>query len=84
MRYSLQSPGFGIHLTRRETEVLCSWLRHDSKSATAAELHIAPGTVATHLGRIRAKYAAAGRPVRTKTQLFARALQDGVISLADY
>lgn len=68
-------------LTAREVEVLLAWLRHDSKSEAAAELCIAPGTVNTHLSRIRAKYGAAGRPARTKVSLAARAIQDGLISL---
>jgi hypothetical protein len=35
------------------------------------------------LARIRAKYAAVGRPVTDKTTLLARALQDEIITLAE-
>ncbi|MEZ5130200.1 MAG: LuxR family transcriptional regulator [Mycobacterium sp.] len=46
-------------------------------------LRIAPATVRTHLQRVRAKYAAAGRLASTKSALPARALEDGLIGLAD-
>jgi hypothetical protein len=39
------------------------------------------GTVNTHLGRTRTKYAAVGRTATTKSALLARALQDGIIDL---
>lgn len=68
-------------LSRREVEVLLTWLRAESKEDAAAELFISASTVSTHLARIRAKYTAAGRPAPTKTHLLARALQDGYTSL---
>ena len=34
-------------------------------------------TVNDYLGRIRAKYADAGRPANTKTDLYKRAVEDG-------
>jgi hypothetical protein len=37
----------------------------------------------THIARIRSKYADVGRPARTKAQLLARALQDGLVQLDD-
>lgn len=49
----------------------------------ARQLHIAPTTVRTHLQRIRAKYAALGRPATTKAALVARAIQDGLIDVED-
>lgn len=68
-------------LSRREVEVLLTWLRAESKEDAAATLFISASTVSTHLARIRAKYTAAGRPAPTKTHLLARALQDGYTSL---
>ncbi|MFW0792940.1 LuxR C-terminal-related transcriptional regulator [Gordonia sp. CPCC 205515] len=68
-------------LTRREIEVLRAWLLLDSKELVTQELHIAMGTVNTHLTRIRAKYAAVGRRARTKASLAARAIQDELLSL---
>ena len=68
-------------LSAREIEVLIEWLRNDSKLHVARTLYIAPGTINTHLQRIRAKYAAAGRPATTKAALVVRAIQDGLVSL---
>lgn len=70
-------------LSEREVEVLVHWLRSDSKSDVARELFLAVGTINTHLTRIRAKYAAVGRPAGTKAALVARAIQDGLLDLED-
>lgn len=70
-------------LAPREKEVLIAWFRTDSKDGVARALHIAPTTVRTHLQRVRAKYAAVGRPAPTKAALVARALQDGLIHVND-
>jgi hypothetical protein len=40
-------------------------------------------TVDTHIARVRVKYASAGRAARTKSELVTRALDDGVITLAE-
>lgn len=71
------------HLPDRETEVLISWFQTESKDMVAEKLQIAPSTVRTHLQRVRAKYAAVGRPAATKAALVARAIQDGIISVDD-
>ncbi|OZD01401.1 LuxR family transcriptional regulator [Rhodococcus sp. 06-235-1A] len=70
-------------LTAREIAVLGAWLRCDSKQEVCAVLHIALGTVNTHLSRIRVKYAGVGRAAPTKASLVARALQDGLVALDD-
>ncbi len=70
-------------LTERELEVLNAWFQTESKDVVAQRLYLAPSTVKTHLQRIRAKYAAAGRPAPTKAQLVARAVQDGLLSVED-
>lgn len=70
-------------LSAREREVLFSWFRTESKETVASDLFITVGTVNTHLKRIRAKYAAVGRPATTKASLVARAIQDELISPAD-
>lgn len=72
-----------VTLSDREREVLMAWLRTDSKDEVARALHIAPATVRTHLQRIRVKYAQTGRPAHTKSALFARAVEDGLVGLAD-
>ena len=60
-----------------------SWLGTERKDDVGDLLRIAPATVRTHLQRVRAKYAAAGRLASTKSALPARALEDGLIGLAD-
>jgi len=69
------------NLPAREKEVLIAWFQTDSKDLVADKLQIAPSTVRTHLQRVRAKYAAVGRPASTKAALVARALQDGIINV---
>ena len=71
------------NLAPREKEVLIAWFRTESKDLVARQLQIAPTTVRTHLQRVRAKYAAVGRPANTKAALVARAIQDGLVSVDD-
>jgi DNA-binding NarL/FixJ family response regulator len=70
-------------LAPREKDVLIAWCRTDSKHEAARQLSIAPTTVQTILQRVRAKYAAIGRPATTKAALVARAIQDGIIGIDD-
>lgn len=71
-------------LSVREIEVLLAWFSSESKDGAAVLLFISPATVATHIARVRAKYAGAGRAARSKTALFARLLEDGYTSLGDW
>ncbi|AGB22834.1 response regulator containing a CheY-like receiver domain and an HTH DNA-binding domain [Mycobacterium sp. JS623] len=71
------------NLAPREKEVLIAWFRTESKDVVARQLQIAPTTVRTHLQRVRAKYAAVGRPAPTKAALVARAIQDGIVNVDD-
>jgi DNA-binding NarL/FixJ family response regulator len=71
------------NLAPREKEVLVAWFRTESKGHVAELLQIAPTTVRTHLQRVRAKYAAVGRPANTKAALVARAIQDGIVNVED-
>ena len=50
-----------------------------SKAAVAARMGIAESTVRQYIQRARIKYANAGRPAPTRTQLLAQAIQDGLI-----
>lgn len=70
-------------LAAREQEVLMAWFQTESKDLVAAKLSIAPTTVRTYLQRVRAKYAAVGRPAPTKSALMARAIQDGILVVDD-
>jgi DNA-binding NarL/FixJ family response regulator len=67
----------------REKEVLIAWFQTESKDLVGQKLEISSTTVRTHLQRVRAKYAAVGRPAPTKSALVARAIQDGIIFLDD-
>lgn len=70
-------------LTPRETEVLTLYAGGESAKRVAAMLHIAEDTVVDHVRSIRAKYAQQNRPVKTKVDLFRRAVQDGILNLDD-
>lgn len=72
-----------VMLSQREREVLMAWLCTETKDEVGRMLHIAPATVRTHLQRIRGKYAQTGRQAPTKSALFALAVEDGLIGLAD-
>ncbi|MBU3750675.1 MAG: response regulator transcription factor [Mycobacterium sp.] len=73
-----------VNLSSREREALLTWFRHDSKKTVAEMLYISPATVRTHLQRIRSKYALAGRPAPTKSALLARAIEDGLVGVAEF
>ncbi|TMR92936.1 response regulator transcription factor [Nonomuraea basaltis] len=70
-------------LSQRETEVLRAWFVSSSKELVAAKLNITVKTVDTYIARVRVKYANVGRAARTKSELVGRALDDGVITLAE-
>jgi DNA-binding NarL/FixJ family response regulator len=70
-------------LSLREQQVLIAWFQTENKHAVAEMLYIEPSTVATHLQRVRAKYAAVGRPAPTKAALVARAIQDDILNVDD-
>lgn len=69
------------NLSQREREVLIAWFQTENKELVGQQLFIEPSTVSTHLQRVRAKYAAVGRPAPTKAELVARAIQDGILSI---
>jgi len=71
------------NLSEREKQVLIAWFRTENKELVAKRLFIEPSTVRTHLQRVRAKYAAIGRPAPTKAALVARAIQDGILGVDD-
>lgn len=68
-------------LTAQERRVLIEWLLTDNKESVSQKLHIAPSTVRTHLQRIRKRYSEINRSAPSKAALFARAVQDGLISV---
>jgi DNA-binding NarL/FixJ family response regulator len=70
-------------LSSREMQVLRAWFASSSKDLVAAKLHITAKTVDTYIARVRVKYANVGRAARTKSELLGRALDDGIITLAE-
>lgn len=67
-------------LTPREAEVLALYASGATAEAVAAELFISRNTVIDHIRNIRAKYVALGRDVGSKTELYKRAIEDGLMS----
>ncbi len=51
--------------------------------AVAHRMHVSPSTAREYLLRVRRKYADVGRDVRTKTDLYAAALHDGLLDEDD-
>jgi DNA-binding NarL/FixJ family response regulator len=70
-------------LTRMELAALRAWFASSSKQMAASMLGISAKTVDTYIERTRIKYANAGRAAPTKSDLVARALEDGLIDLND-
>jgi DNA-binding NarL/FixJ family response regulator len=66
-------------LSDQEHTALLLWFQSMSKSAVAARMGIAESTVRQYIERARIKYANAGRAAPTRTQLLARAIEDGLI-----
>ena len=66
-----------------ETEVLRARCSCASKELAGRILGVSPKTVNGYIERVRVTYAAAGRPAPTKSILVQRALEDGLITLAE-
>ncbi|MCW3494661.1 response regulator transcription factor [Microbacterium sp. SSM24] len=66
-------------LSAREREVLSLYAAGETAERVASELFLSRETVIDHIRRIRAKYAAAGRPARNRIDLFRRAVEDGFV-----
>ena len=70
-------------LTTQEKAVLRAWFACSSKRLAADRLDLSPKTVDSYIERVRVRYAAVGRPAPTKSALVARALEDGLVDLAE-
>lgn len=66
-----------VTLSPRQRDVLALYASGESAARVARLTGLTEDTVNAYLARIRQKYAEAGRPSRTKTELFKRALEDG-------
>lgn len=66
-----------VDLSPQLQRVLTLYASGGTAISVGEELGVAPDTVNEYLKRIRQKYANAGRPTRTKLDLFKRAVEDG-------
>jgi len=64
-------------LSTSEREALVLYVNGNSTSEVARQMHVQYETAKTYLRRVREKYARAGRPASTKTDLIRRAAEDG-------
>ena len=65
----------------REIQIVVAWVLHDTKTAAAKSLYVAPSTVKTTIQRVRAKYHTVGRPAPTQVALLIRLLQDNIVDV---
>lgn len=66
-----------VGLSPRQQQVLQLYASGEKASRVARMTGLSEQTVNDYLGRIRQKYADAGRPAPTKTDLYKRAIEDG-------
>lgn len=66
-----------VDLSPRQRDVLALYASGEKADRVARLTGLTTHTVNDYLGRIRAKYADAGRPANTKTDLYKRAVEDG-------
>lgn len=72
-----------VGLSARQEQVLALYASGENADRVARMTGLAVGTVIDYVGRIRAKYAAAGRNADTKVELYQRAVEDGVLPIPE-
>jgi DNA-binding NarL/FixJ family response regulator len=72
-----------VGLSPRQQEVLTLYASGEKASRVARMTGLSEQTVNDYLGRIRQKYADAGRPAPTKTDLYKRAVEDGWLPMPE-
>ncbi len=70
-------------LSVQEITALRAWFASRSKDMAARSMGVAPATIHTYIDRARTKYAAHGRPASSKSDMVRRALEDGLVELAE-
>lgn len=73
-----------VGLSPRQREVLALYASGEKVARVARLTGLAEQTVNDYLNRIRRKYAEAGRPAPTKTDLYKRAVEDGWLPIPHY
>lgn len=69
----------GPNLTPRESEAVRLYASGMKLASVARRLNVSEDTARTYLLRARNKYSEVGRPAPTKTDLFIRAVEDGLL-----
>lgn len=72
-----------VDLSPRQQEVLSLYASGEPADRVAQFTGLSKETVNDYVGRIRVKYAAAGRPAATKVDLYRRAVEDGILPLPE-
>lgn len=72
-----------VDLSPRQQEVLSLYASGEKADRVARLTGLSTETVNDYVGRIRAKYAAAGRPAGTKVDLYRRAVEDGLLPIPE-
>lgn len=72
-----------VQLSPQLERVLTLYASGGTSISVGNELGVSPDTVNEYLKRIRQKYADAGRPTRTKLDLFKRAVEDGWLPMPE-
>lgn len=73
-----------VGLSPRQRDVLTLYASGEKADRVARMTGLTPNTVNDYLARIRIKYADAGRPARTKTDLYKRAVEDGWLPMPEH
>jgi len=70
-------------LSPRERQVLALYASGETAHGIAEAMGLSRDTIVNYVGRIRTKYALAGRPASTKVDLHVRAREDGLLRGAE-
>ncbi|MEU7916429.1 tetratricopeptide repeat protein, partial [Microbispora bryophytorum] len=70
-------------LSRQERNALQLWVQGMTKWQVASRMNISANTAKEYIERVRDKYNAIGRPAPSRHLLLLRALEDGIIDVAD-
>lgn len=70
-------------LSPRERQVLALYASGETAHGIAEAMGLSRDTIVNYVGRIRTKYALAGRPASTKVDLHVRAREDGLLRAKD-
>ncbi|WP_345314373.1 helix-turn-helix transcriptional regulator [Gordonia alkaliphila] len=76
-------PKGAVKMSRREQEVLTTYVMGSTVEEAAAQHYLATSTVRTHYRRATNRYTAAGRPVANKAHLLLQMVADGWIQLPE-